>query len=275
VFNKDVMMKRYGACMNPREDGVSEVLDETLILVMGLLCAAVVMIVIFGVLPPLQNTAYVIPQFGIKNVSGSSAIYLFDRGGDTVYFNATPLTYHKAALYVDTSAGTFTAVPSPGVNIFRPGDLVYLYYTGSGFIITNNLTGAPITTLPAGQVAVRMVDANSNVLISQEIVVKGATTTSPTATPAATATATATATPVPVSLAANFNWVENGKGGDVHFTDTSTGSPTSWSWVYGDGGTSTSQNPVHNFGKAASFDVTLTVTASGATSTITKTIKTV
>ena len=33
----------------------------------------------------------------------------------------------------------------------------------------------------------------------------------------------------------------------VNFTDTSTNSPTSWSWTFGDGGTSTAQNPSHQY----------------------------
>lgn len=75
--------------MKQREGGVSEVLDETLIIAMGILCAAIVMIVMFGVLPTIQKTAYVILRFGLKNVSGGSAIYVFDRGGDPVTFNAS------------------------------------------------------------------------------------------------------------------------------------------------------------------------------------------
>jgi len=125
-----------------------------------------------------------------------------------------------------------------------------------------------------GQVTVRMVDSNSNVLISQEIVVKSVTTTSPTIT--ATTTIVTTAIPPPGPLGANFDWVEKGLGGDIHFTDTSTGSPTSWSWNIC-GSTSSAQNPIKNIGKSASCDVALTVRRSsdGATSTITKTVTTV
>jgi PKD repeat protein len=45
----------------------------------------------------------------------------------------------------------------------------------------------------------------------------------------------------------------------ANFTDQSTGSPTSWSWTFGDGGTSTDQNPSHQYANIGSYDVTLTV----------------
>ncbi len=38
----------------------------------------------------------------------------------------------------------------------------------------------------------------------------------------------------------------------VSFTDTSTGSPTSWSWTFGDANTSTAQNPSHTYTRSAS-----------------------
>ncbi|MCX5752689.1 MAG: S8 family serine peptidase, partial [Candidatus Krumholzibacteria bacterium] len=46
----------------------------------------------------------------------------------------------------------------------------------------------------------------------------------------------------------------------VNFTDQSTNSPTSWSWTFGDGGTSTAQNPSHVYSTAGTYSVTLTAT---------------
>ena len=45
----------------------------------------------------------------------------------------------------------------------------------------------------------------------------------------------------------------------VNFTDTSTNNPSSWLWDFGDGNTSTLQNPSHTFTTPAEFTVTLTV----------------
>jgi PKD repeat protein len=45
----------------------------------------------------------------------------------------------------------------------------------------------------------------------------------------------------------------------VSFTDLSAGDPTSWSWSFGDGGTSTVQHPGHTYTGAGSYTVSLTV----------------
>jgi len=56
----------------------------------------------------------------------------------------------------------------------------------------------------------------------------------------------------------------------VTFTDTSTGSPTSWSWEFGDGTTSSERNPVHSFATAGLFSVSLTASNVGGSSVKTK-----
>ncbi len=59
-------------------------------------------------------------------------------------------------------------------------------------------------------------------------------------------------------------------GQNVTFTDQTTNSPTSWSWVFGDGGTSTSQNPSHTYTTAGTYTVTLKVTNSFGSDSLTK-----
>jgi hypothetical protein len=57
----------------------------------------------------------------------------------------------------------------------------------------------------------------------------------------------------------------------VQFTDTSTGSPTSWHWDFGDGNTSTDQNPQHTYSSAGTYTVTLTASHTYSNDTETKT----
>ena len=46
----------------------------------------------------------------------------------------------------------------------------------------------------------------------------------------------------------------------VHFQDTTVGGPTEWSWAFGDGDTSTEQNPTHTYSAPGSYSVVLKVT---------------
>jgi len=56
----------------------------------------------------------------------------------------------------------------------------------------------------------------------------------------------------------------------VQFTDTSTGTPKKWKWDFGDGTTSTKQNPTHKYSKAGVYTVKLTVTNTAGSNLVTK-----
>lgn len=53
----------------------------------------------------------------------------------------------------------------------------------------------------------------------------------------------------------------------VQFTDWSTNTPTSWYWTFGDGQTSTLQNPSHVYSSAGTYTVSLTATNVAGSST--------
>ena len=53
----------------------------------------------------------------------------------------------------------------------------------------------------------------------------------------------------------------------VSYTDRSTGAPTSWSWSFGDGTTSTAQNPTHTYSAPGTYSVSLTATNSAGSDT--------
>ena len=76
--------------------------------------------------------------------------------------------------------------------------------------------------------------------------------TVPAGAPVANFTASATSGVAPLAL---------------NFTNTSTGSVTSYAWSFGDGTSSTSQSPSHVYSAAGSYTVSLTVTGSGGSNT--------
>ncbi len=70
-------------------------------------------------------------------------------------------------------------------------------------------------------------------------------------------------------LDANFgiNQTEGSVPLDVQFTDRTTGGPTSWYWDFGDGTTSTLQNPEHTYNTAGIYTPILTASNEVGTST--------
>ncbi|MEZ4933489.1 MAG: PKD domain-containing protein [Saprospiraceae bacterium] len=64
----------------------------------------------------------------------------------------------------------------------------------------------------------------------------------------------------PVSFYPTADFSFTGLGFTTDFTDISLGTPTSWLWDFGDGNTSTDQNPSHTFASAGTYTVCLTVT---------------
>ncbi|KKH95702.1 hypothetical protein EO95_06225 [Methanosarcina sp. 1.H.T.1A.1] len=73
-----------------------------------------------------------------------------------------------------------------------------------------------------------------------------------------------------ISFNVTANFIRNPTTGfaplNVAFTDTSTGLPTSWSWDFGDGATSTEQNPTHIYSAAGTYTAKLTVSNANSTS---------
>lgn len=59
--------------------------------------------------------------------------------------------------------------------------------------------------------------------------------------------------------------------GPVQFTDLSSGGATTWAWTFGDGATSTIQNPSHTYNTSGTFDVSLSVSDGTKSNSQTKT----
>jgi subtilase family serine protease len=93
----------------------------------------------------------------------------------------------------------------------------------------------------------------------------------------ATALANNWPTSVPPMAGFNFTPANPIAGGAVSFDDISSGSPSSWSWNFGDptsGGLNTSslQNPSHTFERAGTYTVTLTASNAGGSSQVARAV---
>jgi PKD repeat protein len=56
----------------------------------------------------------------------------------------------------------------------------------------------------------------------------------------------------------------------ITFTDTSTGSPTSWRWIFGDGSNSTQQKTDHTYSTAGRYTISLTASNAAGSNTSTR-----
>lgn len=149
---------------------------------------------------------------------------------------------------------TATAAPSASVCAGDPVTLTGGGATGYGWT-GGVLDGVPFTPAASGSYTVTGTDANS----CQNTAVINITVT----------------TCVP--MVAGFSYNDNICVGDcITFTDTTTGTPNSWTWDFGGGATpntSTDQNPVVCFTSVGTFNIQLTTQdAGGSTSSTTNSI---
>ena len=75
-----------------------------------------------------------------------------------------------------------------------------------------------------------------------------------------------------LSASFSLNPASPAVGQSIQFTDTSTGSPTSWQWDFGDGADSTAQNPSHSYTTSGSKTVTLTVNNASGSANVNRTV---
>jgi hypothetical protein len=135
---------------------------------------------------------------------------------------------------------------------------------------STTITGSDVTTASASNISCRF-----GILPSAEIGTWNVTVINPdgqsgTFANGFTVTTATTAPPV-----ANFTNITPRSGIPpltVTFNDISTGSPTSWNWIFGDiaeGNTSIDRNPWHTYTINGTYSVTLTVSNVGGNNTLT------
>ncbi len=78
-----------------------------------------------------------------------------------------------------------------------------------------------------------------------------------------------------VRIKDTINYCNNIQFTGLGFTNTYPVAATGWQWYFGDGGTSTAQNPIHNYNAVGNYDVKLVITdINGCKDSIIKTINT-
>ncbi len=152
------------------ERGVSNVAASILIIILVVFLAVIAYFVFFSASPLQEKSAYIVPDFGTETLYTKNFIVLFHRGGDAVSLGTAGLAGRKLNVYIDTSSGSFPVEPVAGLDQFRPGSTVYIYYTTSGYQMTSDsssLSAATAKAITACPLSVRLVDEEAKVLVDQ------------------------------------------------------------------------------------------------------------
>jgi PKD repeat protein len=177
---------------------------------------------------------------------------------DVVWTDCTPPSAASAGGPYSVSEGSSVAVSGSGA-----GDPTLSYaWDLTGNSVYSNATGASTTFSAAG------LDGPSSATIGIQVSSSGC---------AGTATATATVTVNNVAPTASASIPAGGnEGGALSFTSSATdpGPDTfTYAWNFGDGSSSTAQNPSHTYDDNGTYGVTLTVTDdNGGADTVTSTV---
>jgi len=152
-----------------RDHGLSETVSVILIMVMVLILAIVIAAFVLGVNIIPQNPAYIAVDIQKIPVSGTEAISIFHRAGDTASLkNITDQQQYVVSFYADTTSGSYRLQPPSGVDTFSPGATLFVYNTSTGiYKITNNRADLVSASPPVSLTSVRLVDEKSHQLVAQ------------------------------------------------------------------------------------------------------------
>jgi PKD repeat protein len=242
-----------------------------LIAVMALIAVFVTATAIAGVTLLSYPPGDAAPAMLIRNETDpDGTVYLYHDGGD-------PLERGRFAIRVDGVDRTdgVSLIDASGIK-YAPGTWT-TWKVGEALVLDEGTFDAES---PRIQITGEGVSRTGSDWLLHEI---GGGTPTQTATPTVTATPTPTGTVTPtptgtvtptptVPLVANFtaNVTEGEAPLAVRFTDTSTGEIETWAWDFGDGNSSTEQNPVHTYEIPGNYSVTLNASNAYGTSTLTK-----
>ncbi|PCI94667.1 MAG: hypothetical protein COB15_13495 [Flavobacteriales bacterium] len=188
-----------------------------------------------------------------NQTNGTNIVTTYSYGGTNA---STWLSDGQITIMLDNSSGVNTGIGGTGLNQVR------LWLEGVGWITPSVNTG----TVSPSDSSIVDITFNSNGMsggvYNTEIIITSNDPLNPFDT-------------IPVTLTisndpcAEFSHnIPNVCSGQVNFTDETTNSPTSWSWSFGDGNSSTMQNPINTYASSGNYNVQLIACNSTSCDTI-------
>ncbi|MEP7169073.1 MAG: PKD domain-containing protein, partial [Bacteroidota bacterium] len=215
----------------------------------------------------LSNVAFCQGGSAVLDAGNPGNTYLWTPGGQT----SQTITVNSSGSYsvVITDPNGCSGTISTTVNV---NPLPQANFTPNDVCINDPMNFVDISVVNGGTITAWQWDfGDGNVSQQQNPIHVYATPGNYTVTFTVTSNSGCTSTivksfnvfPLP---SANFNFFNNCVGNNISFSNASTttvGNIVSWNWNFGDGTTSTLQNPSHQFATAGTYPVTLSITTSG------------
>jgi len=256
-----------------RESGLSG--NILLALILSVVIIFIAVIIVFFVFPPAPD---VIPAFSANIERSGNVVYLYHDGGDPLQKGKTAFRINNqdipasAVMFLHGQDWPWTTGETIRIqsSASSPGlvEIVYLDDEIPVILFSSRLDEPAVPLTPT---------ANATPSVRGSPVVTVTTVPSVTATqtvPTSATTPEGTGGPViaqPPVASFSVDPVQGEIPLTVRFTDLSSGTPTGWFWNFGDGGTASVENPVHEYDVAGVYTVSLTVQNQYGTSTKTET----
>jgi len=234
-----------------------------LAIILSVVIIVIVILVVFVAFPPAPD---IIPSFRANTERSENTVYIYHDGGDPLQERTTRFLINGNELSGQAitflhgqdwpwTTGETIRLEYPGAG--TPKTVEVLYASGDTSLVVYTANLVPVTTPVPQSPAETPPPTVPPTGVPSSVITPAPTVTSPTAP-----VTTVTGGPAPRPPAAGFQATP--RSGEVpltvRFTDLSTGSPDSWLWNFGDGVTSTDENPVHEYRMPGAYTVTLTVT---------------
>lgn len=214
------------------DNGVAELIGTVILITIFVAAVALIAVTVFSQAPPQK-----IPAVNARFATENGLITIYHDGGD-------PL---EAGYYRVSVNG----------NILPAGSVKKSPLPSGSWQIGETLTVVMEGVTPSSYIQLLYLDGSRSSVLASNGTPQGGASSGPTQAPVAAFSSSVSSGNVPLP---------------VQFVDLSTNNPTSWSWTFGDGGTSTDRNPAHTYTSPGTYTVTLTVQNSYGSSTKSSTI---